>query len=341
MGTYLTPLVRPKGTELSRLKGRVLAVDTFNSVYQFLALIRDRYGRPLTNSRGKVTSHLTGLVSRYSRLAFEYNMLFIFVFDGPPHPLKRNELEKRRALREKARQEYFELLRKGDLEKAFSKAVVSASIDEWIVESSKKLLELMGFPTVQAPYDAEAQAAFLVKRGDAWAVSSMDWDSLLYGSPRLVRYVTLTGFEWLPSRMIARRLKPEIIELEDLLRVLKISLPQLVDLAILIGTDYNEGVYGLGPKRALSLIRKYGSLERLPLNLRRMLPDNYEEIRELFLNPPVTTNYSVEFGRINEEGLREFLVDENNFSPEKVETYIKRLRSAFHRRFQSTLSAYL
>jgi flap endonuclease-1 len=332
MGTYLTPLISPKLVELDRLQGRILAIDAFNSIYQFLALVRDKYGRPLTNSRGQVTSHLVGLVSRYSRLVYEYNMLFIFVFDGSPHPLKRKELERRKTLREKARQEYLELLRKGDLEKAFSKAVVSASIDEWIVESSKKLLRLMGFPIIQAPHDAEAQAAFLVKSGQAWAVGSMDWDSLLYGSPRLVRYVTLTGFEWLPSKMMARKLMPEIVELEETLSMLGITHQQLVDLAILVGTDYNDGIPGVGPKRALYLIKKYGSLEGLPLNLKKMLPNSYKEIRELFLNPPIETSYNIIFGELDEEGLRKFLVDENDFSPEKVETYLKRLREAFQRR---------
>lgn len=310
----------------------MLAVDALNSVYQFLALVRDERGMLFTNSRGEVTSHLIGLLSRYSRLAYEYDASFIFVFDGSPHPLKARELEKRKKQREKAKQEYAELLSKGDLRKAFSKAVVSAEVDDRIVESTKRLVRLMGFPVVDAVHDAEAQAAYLVKKGEAWAVSSMDWDSLLYGSPRLVRYLTLTGFEWLPSKQKARKLIPELVTLEELLSGHGITLRQLVDIAILVGTDYNEGVKGVGPLRALKMIKRYGSLENLPVSVRRHLPENYEAVRQIFLNPPLNEKYSLSFSPPDKEGLMKFLVDENDFSPKRVEVYLRRLEAAYERR---------
>ncbi|MCC6039651.1 MAG: flap endonuclease-1 [Thermofilum sp.] len=343
MGADLAPLVRAERIGLRGIQGRVLAVDALNAVYQFLALVRDERGELLRNRRGQPTSHLVGLLTRYSRLALEYRARFIFVFDGPPHPLKRAELERRREARERALQEYRRLLEAGEYEKAFSKAVVSASVDAWIVESSKRLVRLMGFPVVEAVHDAEAQAAYIVARGEAWAVSSQDYDSLLYGSPRLVRYVTLTGFEWLPSKQEARRLEPELIELERVLGSLGITRRQLVELAVLVGTDFNEGVRGVGPRRALKLIKRYGSLDKLPEGLRRQLPENYREVVELYMNPPVNESYQLEFSEPDEEGLYRFLVEENDFSPSRVQLAVERLRRAWrgHAAHQRELGDFL
>lgn len=328
MGAPLTPLIEIEKIGLKGICGKVLAVDALNAVYQFLALVRAGT-EPLKNRRGLVTSHLVGIATRYSKLALECQCGFVFVFDGPPHPLKAREIERRRELRRKAREEYERLLAEGKLDEAFSKAVVAVSVDEWTIESAKKLVQLMGFPVVEAPADAEAQAALIVSRGEAWAVSSQDWDSLLYGAPRLVRYVTLTGFEWLPSKQRARKLEPELAELEKVVRVLGITRRQLVEIAVLVGTDYNEGVEGVGPKTAYKLIKTYGSLDRLPATIRAKLPENYEEIVELFLNPPVKKDYALDFREPDREGLLRFLVDENDFSPSRAQTIVERLEAAW------------
>jgi len=343
MGTRLTPLIKPVRIGLKGIAGKVLAVDALNAIYQFLALVRDPRGELLRNRRGLVTSHLVGLATRFSRLAYEQGCRFIFVFDGPPHPLKRAEVERRRKLRERALEEYRRLLEAGEYERAFSKAVVSASVDEWIIESSKRLVRLMGFPVVEAPHDAEAQAALIVARGEAWAVASKDWDSLLYGAPRLVRYVTLTGFEWLPSKQVARKLEPELVELEKLLASLGLTRRQLVEVAVLVGTDYNRGVRGIGPKRAYRLIKLYGGLDRLPASIRERLPSNYHEIVELFLNPPVREDYELEFTEPRSDELLKFLVEENDFSPERARLVVERLERAWERARggQSTLEGFL
>jgi len=328
VGAPLTPLIEIEKIGLKGICGKVLAVDALNAVYQFLALVRAGT-EPLKNRRGLVTSHLVGIATRYSKLALECQCGFVFVFDGPPHPLKAREIERRRELRRKAREEYERLLAEGKLDEAFSKAVVAVSVDEWTIESAKKLVQLMGFPVVEAPADAEAQAALIVSRGEAWAVSSQDWDSLLYGAPRLVRYVTLTGFEWLPSKQRARKLEPELAELEKVVRVLGITRRQLVEIAVLVGTDYNEGVEGVGPKTAYKLIKTYGSLDRLPASIRAKLPENYEEIVELFLNPLVKKDYALDFREPDREGLLRFLVDENDFSPSRAQTIVERLEAAW------------
>lgn len=325
MGTNLTPIIPRTKIGLKGIKGKVFAVDALNVIYQFLSLIRLPDGEFFRDSKGNITSHLIGISSRFTRLMLDYGCRFIFVFDGPPHPLKKAELEKRRKIREKAEREWKEALKRGDLEAAFSKAVVAVSVNEQIINDAKRLLDLMGVPVIDAPHDAEAQAAYMVNRGDAWALNTLDWDALLYGSKRMVRYITLTGSEWLPSKKMARRLEPELIELSQVLGYLNITREQLIDVAILVGTDYNEGVRGIGPKKALRLIKTYGSLERLPVHIREKLPENWKDIREIFLHPPVKEDYSLSFKQPDLDGLYHFLVNERDFSPKRVRSIVERL----------------
>lgn len=342
VGVQLTPIIEPiKRLGLEGIRGRVFAVDALNVIYQFLALIRLHSGMPLTDKEGRVTSHLVGLSTRFTRLMYEYGCDFIFVFDGPPHPLKMREIERRRRIRETARARWQEALEKGDYREAFSKAVSATSVDDEVIASARRLLELMGLPVIDAPHDAEAQAAYIVSRGEAWAVNTIDWDALLYGAPRMVRYITLTGSEWLPSRGVARRLEPELIVLEEVLRRLGITREQLVEVAILVGTDYNQGVPGIGPRRALKLIKRYGSIENLPPSIRGKVGDEWVEVKEIFLNPPVHTEYRITFSEPRYDELYEFLVIEHDFSPKRVSMIIERLRRINERRKQRRILDYM
>ncbi|MCD6368221.1 MAG: flap endonuclease-1 [Thermoproteales archaeon] len=331
MGVLLTPIIPRKILRLEHLKGKVFAVDANNMLYQFLALIRTPDGQPLRSPNGEITSHLVGLAFRTTRLIADYEMRFIFVFDGPPHPLKLQEIEKRRIQRRKAFQEWRKAIERGDYETAFSKAVVMSTLNKEMIEDAKHLLDLLGIPWIQAPSDAEAQAAFMASRGDVWAVNSRDYDSLLYGTPRLVRYLTISGTEFLPSKGLARPLLPELIELNTVLSHLQLTREQLIDVAILIGTDFNPGVKNIGPKKALKLIKIYGKLEKLPLNIRRQLPSNYEEIREIFLNPPILRKYRIVFRPLDEDGLIDFLCGKKGFSRRRVETLLERMKRVYLR----------
>lgn len=340
MGTRLSKLVVKQTVELNRLSGRRLAVDASNVLHQFLALIRKPDGTPLTDPRGRVTSHLVGLAFRSTRLLCDYGIDLVFVFDGPPPSFKRGEIDRRRASRERALKEWREALDRGDLSKAFSKAVVSGILTRDMVEDSKRLLRFLGIPYVEAPSEAEAQAAFMVARGDAWAVGSQDFDSLLFGAPRLVRYVTIQGTEFLPSRGVVKRLKPEVIELQATLSRLGLSREQLIDLAILIGTDFNRGARGVGPMRALKLIKTYGRLEDIPSSIRSQLPSHVDEIRDFFLNPPVTNSYCLDYREVDADGLKRFLCDERGFSEDRVESLIRRMESLRALKAQAKLSSW-
>ena len=338
MGVNLTPIVVKRVVSLDDLRGKSFAVDAFVVLHQFLALIRGRDGSPLTDSEGRVTSHLVGLAFRTTRLIADYGMRLVFVFDGRPPELKRAEVESRREAREKSEEEYRAAVAVGDYKTAFSKAVMTGRLTSDGIADAKRLLDLLGIPWVQAPSEGEAQAAYIAARGDVWASNSQDYDSLLFGAPRLVRYITIQGEEWLPSKGRARKLEPEIIELEGLLQGIGVTREQLIDLAILIGTDFNQGVRGIGPKTALKLIRAHGSIEGLSPEIVAKLPPDVDAIRRIYLEPDVTDKYSLEEGGLDEEGLHGFLCGERSFSRERVETMVRRMRRA---RGQSSLNRWM
>ena len=342
MGVNLTPIIIKKVLSLEDLRGKSLAVDAQNYLYQFLSLIRMQNGTPLQDSHGNFTSHLAGLLFRSTRLIHDYDMYLVFVFDGPPPRLKQKEITKRREMREKATREWQDALKTGDYATAFSKAVMSSHLTRPMIEDSKRLLQLLGIPFVQAPSEAEAQAAYMAQVGDVWAASSKDYDSLLFGAPRLQRYLTISGREFLPSKGISRPLEPELIELDSFLSAHGITREQLIDLAILIGTDFNEGIKGIGPRKALKLVKDYGTLDNMPEEINKRLEDqNCHEIQRFFLEPEITKDYPLQYDELQEGELYRFLCDERDFSRDRVATVILRMRNYYANRKQSGLQKWL
>jgi len=332
LGVNLTPIIVKRVLSLEDLRGRSMAVDAFNVLHQFLALIRSRDGKPLSDSEGRVTSHLVGLAFRTTRLIANHKMKLVFVFDGKPPDLKRGEVEKRRALKRKAEAEYARAIEAGDIATAFSKAVQTGRLTSEMIGDAKRLLDLLGVSWVQAPGEGEAQAAYMARRGDVWAASTRDYDSLLFGAPRLVRYLTIQGREWLPSKGRSRKLEPELIDLGAFLGHHGITREQLVDLAILVGTDFNQGVKGVGPKTALRLVREHGRLEEMPEDVVSRLTGEFDQIRRIYLEPDVTDEYEVEAGSLDEDGLVSFLCGERDFSRDRVETVVNRMRQSQRQR---------
>jgi len=341
LGVKLTPIILRDKTSLNGLRGKSLAVDANNVLYQFLSVVRLEYGIPLQDSKGNPTSHLGGLMFRATRLISDYDIKLVFVFDGQPPKLKMEELRRRSGLRLKAAKEWEEAVQRGDRAKAFSKAVTSTRLTQTMIQDAKTLLAYLGIPYVEAPSEAEAQAAHMAMLGSVWAANSRDYDSLLFGAPRLARYVTVSGREFLPSKGVSRKLVPEVIYLDKLLAALGLLQRQLIDLAILIGTDYNEGVKEIGPKTALKLIRKHGSLEKLPEEVKIQLPENFEEVRSIFQEPDVTDEYNTSNKGLNEEKLYEFLVQDRGFNQKRVETVVKRMREFYSARSQTGLRMWL
>ncbi len=321
MGVKFGPLFRENEIEgilidkINILEGKYIAIDGLVTLYEMTTIIRDRTGKPLKDSKGRITSHLVGLFNRTCRM-LSIGIKPIYVFDGPPHPLKLKVLQERHLRREDAEQKYIEALSRGDYEEAKKYAKQAARIEDYMVESAKTLLGYLGVPIITAPHDGEAQAAYLVKKGDAYAVSSPDYDSFLYGAPKVIRGLRIT-------KSGGRKGEEEIREydLSDVLSKLGISYEQLVDLAILIGTDYNpEGFRGIGPKKAFNLIKQHRSLERIvKLSIVKWTyPFSIDDIRSIFLKPPITDNYDIKFREPNREKILEFLVEEHDFNPERV-----------------------
>ena len=321
----LTPILKREQTSLKALKGTSFAIDASIEIHQFLALVRKRDGTLFTDSQGRVTSHLIGLLTRTSRMIADFDMKPVFVFDGKPNPLKRRTLEIRREVRKKAEVEYVEAISKKDYSKAWSKAVMTGRVTGSVLDDTKRLLTLMGIPWLEALEDAEAQASFMAARGDVWAVGSKDYDCLLYGAPILARYLTLTGREWLPAQRRSRPLIPELIRLSENLALLGITREQLVDLAILVGTDFNQGVKGIGPKKALKIVRDYGSIEQMPEEMRSKLTEDLNNVRQVFLKPRVLEKYLLKRSPPDRDGLIRFLSEERGFNKERVERLTERL----------------
>ncbi len=321
----LTPILKREQTSLKALKGTSFAIDASIEIHQFLALVRKRDGSLFTDSQGRVTSHLIGLLTRTSRLIADFDMKPVFVFDGKPNPLKRRTIEMRREARKKAEAEYIEAVSKRDYSKAWSKAVMTGRVTGSVLDDSKHLLTLMGIPWLEALEDAEAQASYMAARGDVWAVGSKDYDCLLYGAPILARYLTLTGREWLPAQRRSRPLIPELIKLSENLTLLGITREQLVDLAILVGTDFNQGVKGIGPKKALKLVRDHGSIEQMPDEIRSKLTEDLSSVRQVFLEPRVLEKYLLKRSPPDLDGLVKFLSEERGFNKERVERLTERL----------------
>jgi len=326
---------------LESLSGRAIALDAFNMLYQFITIIRGPDGRPLMDRHGRITSHLSGLFFRTINL-LKAGVKPIFVYDGRPPELKRATIEEREERRSEAARLYEQALAEGRLEEAQKYAKQAATLNEFIIESSKRLLRLMGLPVVQAPGEGEAQAAFIARRGDAYASGSQDFDSLLFGSPRLVRNLSIVGRRKLPGRREYVEVEPELILLDKILDELRITREQLIDIAILVGTDYCEGVKGVGPKTALKLIKIHGSAEGALRALGKTLELDPEQIRELFLKPEVSSDYSIEWGEVDYEGVKRMLCDEHDFSEERVEKALGELREAVGRaRTTSSLDQWL
>jgi flap endonuclease-1 len=327
VGVALTPIIVKKTVSLDALDGRTLAVDGNGELYQFLALIRRHDGSLLMDSTGRITSHLSGLFYRTTRLIADQHLKLAFVFDGRPPARKAVEIAKRRSVRERYQAEHAAALERGDLAEAYSKATMTSRLTKEMVAEARELLRLLGLPTVQAPSEGEAQAAHMAAvSSDIWASASKDYDSLLFGAPRLVRFLTVSGKEFLPSRGTFRPIVPEVIELPRLLDAYAITREQLVDAAILIGTDFNEGVKGIGPKKALKLVQQHGRIEAMPPAVRDPLDDaaTIDEIRLLFLRPEVTGEFDIRFSEPDFAGVIRFLCDEREFSRERVAAALRR-----------------
>jgi len=326
LGVDLADVIPEQTITLDSLSGKTLAVDAYNALYQFLAIIRQPDGTPLKDRRGRVTSHLSGLFYRTANLV-EKGIQLAFVFDGRPPEKKALEIRRRRRVKEEAMVHYEAALREGRIEQARTYAQATSSLRDVMVEDAKNLLDALGVAWVQAPSEGEAQAALIAARGEVWAVASQDHDSLLFGAPRMVKNLAITGRRKLPRRDAYVEVEPRLIELAQVLAELSLTREQLIDVGILIGTDFNpDGVKRIGPKTAVKLIREHNNLEALKASDANLTGlDGIDSVRDIFIKPEVTTNYSLKWSSPNVEKVVSFLCGEHDFSEDRVRKAFTRM----------------
>jgi len=340
MGIQIFDILQKKDIEIEDLKGRVLAVDAFLWLHQFLSIIRQPDGTPLMDSKGRITSHLSGIFYRSARL-IENGLKLVFVFDGPSPRFKAATVEERNSVKERARIKWEEALDEENLEDARKAAQATSRLTDEMIQQSKNLLEFMGIPIVQAPSEGEAQCAYLCQKDLVYAVSSQDSDSLLFNAPRLVRNLSMTGRRKLPRQDTYIEIKPEIIELESVLKNLGVTREQLIIIGLLVGGDYNPGIKGYGPKKALELVKKEKTLKNVLEKIEWNNEMPAEEIYDFYLNPEIEKNVNFEFKSPQPEKIMNLMVGEHEFSQERIEKIIKVLTESKESNKQKSLGSWL
>ncbi len=324
-------VVRDK-TTLEAFSSKVIAVDAYNAIYQFLASIRGPDGLQLSDSEGRITSHLSGLL--YRNINFlSLGIKPVYVFDGKPPSLKTAEIERRKQIKKDATVKYEKAIAEGNMEDARKFAQQTTSMKDGMVKESKQILTYFGIPYIDAPSEGEATAAHLTNTGHAYASASQDFDSILCGAKRLIRNFTNSGRRKLPNRNTYVEIEPEIIETQKSLDSLGITREQLVDIGILIGTDFNpNGFDRIGPKTALKMIKQHSRLEDIPQIQEQLQEMDYEQIRKIFLEPMVADVDEIVFGNVDYEGMSNYLVKEKSFSEDRIQSSLNRLKKALEKK---------
>ncbi|MFW9818388.1 MAG: flap endonuclease-1 [Candidatus Thorarchaeota archaeon] len=344
MGVKINELVNEvkRTITFENLFKKSIAIDAFNTIYQFLAIIRQRDGTPLKDYQGNVTSHLSGLFYRSINF-LEHNIKPIYVFDGTPSELKIDTIMERKKVKDEAKEKMIKAQDEEDFQQAKKFAQFTSTLDSGMIEESKKLIEFMGMPIIQANSEGEAQSAFLVEQGDAWACASQDYDTLLFGGERLIRNFAVSRSRKVRDTTVT--LDIEYVSLQKFLDNLGITREQLIEMGIMIGTDFFQGIKGIGQKTALDLIRKYGTIENILKNQVKiggkeiMLNlDLVAQIKEIFLNPDVKKDYKIpKPKKIDFDNLEELLMEQHNFSHQRVENALERLRKLDSSKVQVSL----
>ena len=344
MGVAFKDLIAAKEIEIDFLKDKIILLDAYNVMYQFLTTIRGRDGSLLMDSNGNVTSHLVGLFTRTTNL-MQRGINIAFVFDGKPPELKQKTAEHRNLIKLEAEKKYMEAKKKEDVEDMKKYASRMTRLTKDMAEESKKLIGLLGLPVVQAPSEGEAQAAYMISKNKGFAVGSQDFDSLIHGATRLVRNLSIAGKRKKGKTLGYDTVKPELIDLSENLNILGIDHNQLIALAMIIGTDYNPGgIKGIGPKNALKLVKKHKT-DFDVLFKEVKWDDNFgfpwTEVYYLIKKMPVTDDYELKWSKVDREGLFKLLVGEHDFSEERVRSQIGRIIEESAKKSQKGLGQFI
>lgn len=272
----LRKILPPEPFDVAAVRGKVVAVDADNLVWSFVTALAGPGELPKAPD-GRSNAHLLGLLSRLGLYA-RWGARSVWVFDGAQPDLKQATLIGRAERIEAARAA-------GDNYQA------GVAVDEDDLAECKALLTALGIPWIDAPGESDAQCAHLVLAGHAWAAVTQDWDIALFGAPRALRNLTLSTTR-----------TPELLDLARALAAAGLTREQLVDAAILIGTDYNEGVAGVGPVKAVKMVKQGRRPEESGIA-------NADEIRALYFEHPVDKRFAPRFGQPDESATLRLLAD--------------------------------
>ncbi len=341
MGLQISEIITKKELDFKDLKGKTLAVDAFNAIYQFLTTIRQPDGTPLKDSKDNVTSHLSGLFYRNMNLILQ-GIKLIYVFDGEPPKLKGKTHEKRREAKEAAKEKYEQAKADENIEDMGKYSRSEVYLDEKKIEESKKLLEAMGIAVVQAPGEGEAQASIISQNPDIYAVASQDYDCLMFKAPRLIQNLSLSRKRKTATGYVD--VQPQLIELKEVLNELEINQEQLICIGIICGTDYNPGgIKGLGPKKSLKIVKEYETKEAIFKALKEdeksekyEIDFDWQEIYNEIESPNTTKDTKIVFPKIDEEKIKEILI-KYEFSENRINSQLEKLEDLKKQRQQTTL----
>jgi len=333
MSVDLSKLVSKQKITLQDLNQKIIAVDAYNMLYQFLSTIRQQDGTLLMNKSGEVTSHLSGIFYRTIDFVL-HGIKPIFIFDGMPSVLKQRTIQARAKKRQDAYELWNAAKASGNIEQAGLYARISTKVNKEIVKTSKQLLDLMGMGYIDAPSEAEAQASYMCRQGQVFAAASQDYDTLLFGSPHIVRNMSISGKRKLPKKNFYINVETELLDLEKTKEDLNVNQNQLIWIGLMLGTDFNEGINGIGPKTSLKIVKQCNSLQQIKDYVKQKYNKdfdyNIEEVEQLFLKPDVKQISDEDMkqlmsNKLNEQALIDFMCDKNDFIVDRITKFTNKL----------------
>ncbi len=327
MGVAIGSLIEDckKKIELSDFKGKRFGFDAYNMLFQFVTTIRGIDGEPLKNENGEITSHYSGIFYRISNV-LNAGINPVFVYDGVSHELKAKTKQDRRDRRKLAKEKLDKAIEEEDFENISKLSRQAITIDYKIIEQSKELLEAMGVPCFTAPGEAEAQISYMTSIGQTDYTVSQDFDCLLFGSPNLLKNIGVTGKKKVPFKKIYIDVYPYMIETSCVMEKLNITREKLIWMSLLIGTDFNDKIEGIGPKTALKLVQENNSFEDILKQLKEKNKEinfDYQEVMDIFMKPDIEKNPSYNKPIFDRQKIEHTLIDKANFDEKRTRNYLE------------------
>jgi len=341
MGVKLQDIILRKVLDFQTLAGKIIAIDAPNIIMglfnfarknsdgTYAGLILDRTQRPI--------SHLYGLLYRIN-FYYTKKIFPIFCFDGRDSELKKLITKDQLNDFRFTQKWYEEAIKSGDKTAARQIALSKEYMWQNIILESKQLLGALGLPYMESPASAESQCAYLVKEGIAHYSNSQDFDSLLFGCPNMIQNLSKSLRRKVQGKWTYTKITPLSVDLRKNLKELEINQFQLVDLALLVGTDYFPGIKGIGPKKALKYIKNHKQIENIissigeKYDVSTLTTEVIKTVRKIFLFPEVNKSTDIFYWNLpNKPNVVDLLCKEHHLNRERVENNLEKLVSNYQK----------